>query len=200
MKHLINDGSLSRIWEINAHFDRYQPEPSIPWCGELTIASAGSVVYELGTQLIDQVYSLFVMPSTVKARMWSHAEGTVDFERPDAFSAELVYSPDLSANIRIRSHGAEAVQPRFRVRGTNESYFKSGLDPQENQLSACMDPSDIRYGAEEPERSKLIAVRDGLPEERAVPGLKPQTYLEFCRQFQVALSSGCAGDNPVTAL
>ncbi|KAJ4248812.1 hypothetical protein NW762_012650 [Fusarium torreyae] len=199
LKHLAKNGFLGRIWEINTHFDRYSPEPRTPWAGELTIASGGSVVFELGTHLIDQVYSIFKMPSVVRARMWSHARGETDLERPDALAAELVFSPDLCANIRISSHSTEALQPRFWVRGTKGSYRKLALDPQEDQLFTGMKPTDLGYGMEEPEKSQLTIIHDGKPVEYPVPSLEPQTYLEFYRQFATAVASSREEDIPVTA-
>ncbi|KAJ9132190.1 Scyllo-inositol 2-dehydrogenase (NADP(+)) [Pleurostoma richardsiae] len=199
LKHLVKNGSLGRIWEINTHFDRYQPEPRTPWAGELTIASGGSVIFELGTHLIDQVYSIFKMPAIIRARMWSHLRGETDFERPDALAAELVYSPDLSANIRISSHSTEATQPRFWVRGTKGSYHKHALDPQEDQLFAGMKPTELGYCMEEPEKTKLMIVRDGSPVEYPVPCMEPQTYLQFYRQFAAAITDDREEDIPVTA-
>lgn len=199
VKNLVENASLGRIWEFNTHFDRYQPNPRTAWAGELTIASAGSVVFELGTHLIDQVYSLFGMPSAVRARMWAHSRGEIDLGCPDALSAELVYPTGLSANIRISSHSTEAPQTRFWIRGTSGSYHKLALDPQEDQLSSGISPTDHGYGIEGPEKSKLIIIRDGSPVEHPTPSVNPLTYLEFYRQFAAAVETGQEDIIPVTA-
>ncbi|KAH6975305.1 hypothetical protein BKA56DRAFT_489836 [Ilyonectria sp. MPI-CAGE-AT-0026] len=199
VKHLVSTGALGRVVEFNTHFERYKPQASTNWKNDLTIAQGGSALFDLGTHLIDQVYTLFGMPQSIHGRTLNQREGTYDFVNPDGVTAELTY-PGLLVHVRISIMSAEVVQPRFWVRGTKGSFQKWGLDPQEEQLQAGWKATDAGFGKDDPKNLKLTLVGDdGVPKAAAAPLFEPQTYKAFYAELAKAIESGKEEDVPVKA-
>ncbi|KAF4979724.1 hypothetical protein FZEAL_4119 [Fusarium zealandicum] len=200
VKKLVSEGTLGRIVQFDTHFDRYRPTPSNNWKLDLTIAQGGSALFDLGTHLIDQAYTLFGKPQAVHGRLLDQRSGRFDFENPDSLSAELTYPDGLLVNIRISVMSAEADQPRFWVRGTKGSFRKFGLDTQEGQLQAGKNVTDEGFGKDDPNDLKLVLVGDdGVPLEQSAPILEPVTYKAFYAQLAKAVESGKEEDVPVKA-
>jgi predicted dehydrogenase len=201
VKHLINQDTLGRIVEFNTHFDRYRAGVSTNWKADLGISSGGSALFDLGTHLIDQVYTLFGLPESVHGRLLNQRQGKLcDLFNPDGVAAELSYPNGMLANIRISVLSAEISQPRFWVRGAKGSFTKLGLDPQEDQLKAGMKPSEAGFGKDKPESMRLTTVSEGDKiQEAKVPDLEPETYSTFYSAFGKALESGKEEDVPVKA-
>lgn len=201
VKHLLKEDTLGRIVEFNTHFDRYRAAMSANWKADLGIPSGGSALFDLGTHLIDQVYTLFGLPQSVHGRLLNQREGkVVDLFNPDGVAAELSYPNGMLAYIRISVLSAETSQPRFWIRGTKGSFRKMGLDPQEDQLKAGMKPSEAGFGKDKPESMKLFTVSEGDKiEQGKVPDLEPETYSTFYSAFGKALVSGKEEDIPVKA-
>ncbi|KAJ6441334.1 NAD binding Rossmann fold oxidoreductase [Purpureocillium lavendulum] len=200
VKHLIENDVLGRVVEFNTHFDRYRAAAPTNWKGELGIPSGGSAIFDLGTHLVDQVYTLFGMPQAVHGRLMSQRSGKADFFNPDGVSAELTYPNGMLVNVRISVLSAELVQPRFWVRGYKGSFHKVGLDPQEDQLKAGAKPTDAGFGKDSPDSMRLVLVsEDGKMKEGKVPDLEPETYKVFYSAFGKAVSTGKEEDVPVKA-
>lgn len=200
VKHLLAEDVLGRIVEFNTHFDRYRAAPPSNWKGELGIPSGGSALFDLGTHLVDQVYTLFGMPQAVHGRLLSQRSGKADLFNPDGVSAELTYPDGMLAHVRISVLSAEMVQPRFWVRGYKGSFHKSGLDTQEDQLRAGGKPTDPGFGHQSADSMRLVLVdQDGKMREGKVPELEPETYRAFYAAFGRAVESGKDADVPVKA-
>ncbi|POR31560.1 Scyllo-inositol 2-dehydrogenase (NADP(+)) [Tolypocladium paradoxum] len=200
VKHLLAEGILGRIIEFNTHFDRYRAAAPTNWKAELGIPSGGSALFDLGTHLVDQVYTLFGMPQAVHGRLLSQRSAKADLFNPDGVSAELTYPDGMLAHVRISVLSAETPQPRFWVRGYKGSFHKSGLDPQEDQLRAGGTPTDPGFGHESAESMRLVLVgQDGKMREGTVPELEPETYRAFYAAFGRAVESGKDADVPVKA-
>lgn len=200
VKHLISQNTLGRVVEYNTHFDRFKAVAATNWKGELGIPHGGSALFDLGTHLIDQTYILFGMPQAVHGRLLSQREGKPDFFNPDAVSAELTYPDGKLAYIRISQQSAEVTQPRFWVRGTNGSFHKVGLDPQEDQLKAGVKPTAEGFGKDPASSMRLNVIdAEGKAQEATVPDLQPETYMTFYNAFGKAVESGKEEDVPVKA-
>jgi len=200
VKKLVNDGTLGRIVEYNSHFDRYRADAPTNWKGQIGIPQGGSALFDLGTHLIDQAYTLFGLPQSVHGRLLNQRKGEADFFNPDAVSAELTYANGLIVNIRISALSAEIVQPRFWVRGFKGSFTKQTLDRQEDQLKAGMKPTEAGFGKDDPATMKLTLVgEDGKMKTGQVPDLQPETYTTFYKGFAKAVASGREDDVPVKA-
>ncbi|CEJ93488.1 hypothetical protein VHEMI09071 [[Torrubiella] hemipterigena] len=200
VKHLIANNTLGEILEFNTHFDRPAPFGKDTWRGDVGVSGGGSVLYDLGTHLIDQAYVLFGMPSSVFGRIYSVKAGNTDLEFPDTVVGELVYPDGKLVNIRVCFQSVETTQRRYWVRGSNGSFTKDGVDPQEDQIIAGMAPTAVGFGEDEPSSMHLV-VRDenGLPKKADVPDLEPATYMAFYKAFGDAIESGKEEGIPVKA-
>jgi predicted dehydrogenase len=201
VKHLIADGTLGRILDVDTHFDRYRADAPTNWKGQLDISQGGTAVFDLGTHLIDQAYVLFGMPQAVHGRLLSQREARAsETTMPDSVSAELIYDNGLIVRVRIGVLSVETEQPRFWVRGSKGSFRKTGLDPQEDALKAGTAPTSEGFGREDPASMRLVVLgEDGKAKVQAVPDLQPQTYSAFYQAFGKAVESGSDKDVPVKA-
>lgn len=198
VKHLVSEGTLGRIVEFNTHFDRYRADAPVNWKGQLDVSKGGSAIFDLGTHLIDQVYTLFGLPQVVHGRLLNQRIGRMEYENPDGISAEFTYPDGMLVHIRISVMSAEPVQPRFWIRGSKGSFHKFQLDPQEKQLLNGMKPTDAGFGKDRPEDMKLYLVGDaGKIEEQKVPQLEPETYTKLYHGFAKALETNEAEYVPV---
>lgn len=112
------------------------------WRGQAQ--SGGGRFYDLGAHLIDQMLVLFSQPiETVYARI-RH-----DFTQTDVDSEAFVLVTFQGGGTGVcdMSSLAALSKPRFYIRGTEGTYQKYGLDPQENAMKA----GDIDAAVEEPE-------------------------------------------------
>ncbi|KAK1722664.1 hypothetical protein CaCOL14_010947 [Colletotrichum acutatum] len=201
VKKMIADGVFGRVYEFDTHFDRFRADRPTSWKGELTMAEGGGALFDLGSHLIDQVYSLFGMPETVYGKLVSQRDGKFDPEDPDSVHAQLCYPDGLIVSVRIGVMSVETSQPRFWVRGTKASYHKTCLDPQEDQLKAGAKPTDPGFGVEDPMNGGrlLLSKEGGQVEERMKPTHKPETYLKLFEGFAKAVETGREEYVPVPA-
>ncbi|KFA51333.1 hypothetical protein S40293_04360 [Stachybotrys chartarum IBT 40293] len=200
VKHLVSEGTLGRVVEFNTHFDRFRPVAPTTWKGQLDVSQGGTALFDLGTHLIDQVYTLFGLPQAVHGRLLNQREGRAELTSPDSVSAELTYPNGMLVNVKIGILSVEAPQPRFWVRGTKGSFAKTGLDNQEDQLKAGTAPTADGFGVDDPESMRLtLAAEDGTFSRAPVPARAPETYKAFYAAFGRAVESGREEDVPVKA-
>lgn len=207
VQKLMRDGTLGRVVEFETHFDRFRPEKPTTWKGSLGMSQGGGVIYDLGTHLLDQVFVLFGVPSTVSAKFVNQREGRLvsgasPEEEPDSVTAILSYADTgLIVHVRMAVISVEAKQPRYWVRGTKGSYHKYGLDPQEDQLRAGGKATDADFGSEDASKAgTLCVVQDGgRIAEQACPSVEPETYRKFYELFGNSVASGDEADVPVPA-
>ncbi|KAI0814675.1 hypothetical protein GGR55DRAFT_632740 [Xylaria sp. FL0064] len=200
VRKLLADGVLGRVYEFETHFDRYRADKPTSWKGELSIAKGGSVLYDLGTHLVDQAYVLFGRPRSVFAKLVNQREGRIlsavdPGVEPDSASIQLFYPSGLIVYARMGVLSAETKQPRFWVRGAKGSYHKAGLDAQEDQLKAGMKTTDAQFGRDSEEwHGRLITVgEDGQMREEVCPNVEPVTY----RRIYELLGEALRGKGPV---
>lgn len=136
VKKLLAEGTIGRVAEIVSRFDRFRPikRPN-SWKEEG--GQFSGVLYDLGPHLFDQAVALFGVPDRITATV-RHDRDNTDVD--DAFVATLDYD-NVRLNGQPTGHALHyecratmlgaAPQPRFIVNGTNGSYVKRGVDPQE---------------------------------------------------------------------
>ncbi|KAH8652077.1 hypothetical protein BX600DRAFT_516160 [Xylariales sp. PMI_506] len=208
VRKLVEEGTLGRVYEFETHFDRYRADRPTNWKGLTPMNQGGGFLYDLGSHLSDQVFSLFGKPRSVFAKFINQRDGT--FFGPGGTAAEdetdgaivqLFYPNGLVALVRMGVMSVEKEQPRFWVRGTKGTFRKNFLDPQEDQLRGGMTTDDAAFGHEDPARSGTLTTitADGKFEEKKYPTIEPVTYKAFYRQFAAALASGKEEDVPVPA-
>jgi scyllo-inositol 2-dehydrogenase (NADP+) len=149
LRKLIDSGALGAVAEYEARYDRFrlQPKPNA-WREKADYAAAG-VLWDLGPHVIDQALLLFGEPQTISASAFCQRQtSTVD----DAFDVFIQY-PHLRVSLRARII-AYAPGPHFLVHGTEGSFVKYGMDPQEEILRSANVPDGHDWGAhwgEEPD-------------------------------------------------
>ncbi|MEO8453902.1 MAG: Gfo/Idh/MocA family oxidoreductase [Sphingomicrobium sp.] len=155
---------LPRLGDValfEAHWDRFRPEIKPGW--REAPRPGGGVLSDLGPHMIDQALVLFGMPDAVSADLIAQRVGA---EVDDYFDLTLHYG-ERRVCLRCSTLIA-APRPRFAVHGTAGSFVKYGLDRQEAQLKAGMDPSDPSFGIDE--RTGTLTFGDGkhgkVPPER----------------------------------
>ncbi len=157
VKKIVKQGLLGRLVEYESHFDRYDPVvPDNSWRDEERPASG--VLFDLGPHLIDQALQLFGYPDAVWADIRTErANSKVD----DAFQLKLYYdgiAVTLKAGKMVREQG-----PAFILHGTQGSFIKYGIDPQEARLMKGASPFDQGFGNDDPENWGVLNTQiDGL--------------------------------------
>ncbi|OBX37606.1 oxidoreductase [Halomonas elongata] len=135
LKSLLGRGELGRVAALESRFDRFRPHVSDRWRDHHQPGSG--IWFDLGPHLLDQVRELFGMPRAILLELSTARDGA---EIDDDFLAVLDYD-NLRVILGASSLVAEPT-PRFAVYGTQGSFVKYGLDPQEAWLKAGETPEE----------------------------------------------------------
>jgi scyllo-inositol 2-dehydrogenase (NADP+) len=153
LRKLLTDGTLGRVTQVSAHFDRFRPlvRPN-------TWKESGfdnGLLFDLGPHLVDQALALFGLPARVTAIDRTDRDVTdIDDFISVIFEYDLTITVDGKPVPRTLQYECHATMlaadpaPRFRVHGTLGSYVKQGLDPQEQALIKGTRPPEL--GSPEP--------------------------------------------------
>jgi scyllo-inositol 2-dehydrogenase (NADP+) len=172
---------LARLGEVmlfEANWDRFRPQIKQGWREKSELG--GGLLSDLGPHLIDQALQLFGMPDAIGGEILAQRESAlVD----DYFDLALHYG---RRRVNLRSSTLVATpRPRFAVHGTAGSFIKQGLDPQEAQLKAGLDPRHAAFGIDS--RDGILTDADGqsetLPTRRG-------NYLAFYESVAAAIIDG----------
>ncbi|MDR3309564.1 MAG: Gfo/Idh/MocA family oxidoreductase [Tannerella sp.] len=143
VREILEDGLLGRLVEYEAVYARYRRE-IVP---DTWKEQEGGLTYNLGSHIIDQCVSLFGCPEAVFADIATMRDGgRVD----DYFILHLLrcsLAPDLRITLKA-GYLMRRQEPRFVLHGTNGSYVKYGVDPQEDMLKAGAIPLGENWGLE----------------------------------------------------
>lgn len=146
VRKILEGGLLGRLVEYESHFDRYRNEPR-PGAWRERAGPGSGVLYDLGSHLIDQALVLFGLPNEITADVRTQRKFA---KAADSFDVRLGYeglSVTLKATMLAREPG-----PRFHLHGTEGSFVKHGLDPQEDALKLGFSPKSEGWGEEHEER------------------------------------------------
>jgi predicted dehydrogenase len=184
VRQVLNRNLLGKLVECEIHYDRFRNYIEANTWKEEAKRGTG-ILYNLGSHLLDQALVLFGMPAYLDARMGiQRPGGSVD----DFFDIRMEYQGFfviLKSSYLVREQG-----PRFMLHGTEGSFLKSGIDPQEQDLKDKKIPGSRGWGSE-PETAwgKLNTTIDGRHHEgpfETVPG----NYLAFYDNVYHALEDG----------
>ena len=162
-KKLIQEQQIGEIRHFESHFDRFRPQVRQRWREQAT--DGGGILFDLGSHLIDQVLELFGVPEAVTAQCKMMREGSTNV---DYFDVTLHYASHVAI-----VHGdlfSAGPNKRFTLKGTQGSFEKYGLDPQEDRLIDGVAPSDSSWADEtsdsygclyRAENSEIVATERG---------------------------------------
>lgn len=187
LQALLRQGRLGEVVHFESQFDRFRPVVQERW-REGDGPGAG-IWYDLGPHLVDQALTLFGLPQRVSGHIASQRQGA---RSPDWAHVVLDYGRRqavLHASVLV----AGGV-PRFAVHGTAGSWIKYGLDQQEAQLKAGMQPGAPGWG-QDAEPATLYVGDTGVIEPIAVPA---GDYGRYYAAVRDAIGHGAA--NPVTPM
>lgn len=142
VKKVVEEKMLGRLVEYESHFDRFRNIIREDTWKEEAHGGVGTL-YNLGSHLIDQIMVLFGRPLSVYANIFTfRPNGKID----DNFELLLEY-PDMKvttkASLLVREAG-----PRYALHGTEGSFLKWGMDPQERKLKEGLLPIGDDWGTE----------------------------------------------------
>ena len=171
IRQILASGGLGRLTHFESHFDRYRPEVPNRWRDS---GDRGSGLwYDLGAHLLDQTLCLFGLPQTISLDLARQRDGA---RADDWFHAILQYD-----SLRVVLHASALVAdvgPRFVLHGTQGSFTKYGLDPQEEALKAGVKPGSTGWGHDPLPGVLTLRGEGGLIRKNyeGVPGDYPHYY------------------------
>ncbi|WP_116807524.1 Gfo/Idh/MocA family oxidoreductase [Steroidobacter cummioxidans] len=208
IRKLIEQGRLGKINSFHARWDRFRPQVSDRWRDR--DEPGNGILYDLGTHLIDQTLLLFGQPEWLYANVFSQRENSVT---ADGFEI-LLGLGSLRITIGTCLLCADGGY-RYRVNGSQASFLKAGLDQQEAQLRAGVEPDEHLFGTEPaeqwgtlvqgetgqreiitPETGRWVsfyeAMREAIEQDKPVPVSAAQAY-DTIRIVEAALTSSAMG-------
>ena len=128
VREILDKGLLGRLVEYEGHFDRYRNFILQDTWKEDPVSGTGTL-FNLGSHVIDQALVLFGKPEHINADIRiQRTGGKID----DAFTLWLGY-PEVKVTIKA-SYLVKEPGPRYLLHGTEGSFLKHGIDPQEEAL------------------------------------------------------------------
>jgi scyllo-inositol 2-dehydrogenase (NADP+) len=141
VKKLVASGALGAVAEYEARFDRFRLDSKPNAWREQPDFPAAGVLWDLGPHLLDGALVLFGEPESICATaLRQRVSATID----DAFDVHMQY-PRLHATLRARII-AYAPGPHLLLHGTEGSFLKYGMDPQEEILRGPNCPDGLDWG------------------------------------------------------
>ncbi|MDR0714046.1 MAG: oxidoreductase [Bacteroidales bacterium] len=145
VRKVIDSQLLGRLVEFESNYMRFRNYIQLNTWKESVLQGIG-LSYNLGSHMIDQALVLFGMPEAVWADIDSLRGGS---EIDDYYHIRLIY-PDIKVTLKasylVREQGA-----RYTLHGTQGSFLKYGLDPQEEALKRGGNPAMPEWGQESEE-------------------------------------------------
>jgi len=181
VQHILREKLLGRIVEFELHYDRYRNYIEAGTWKEKDERGTG-ILYNLGSHMLDQVLVLFGVPESVDARMGIQRTGG---EVIDYYDIRLLYD---AMNVIVKSsYLVREPGPMYRINGTEGSFVKNGMDPQEQALKEKKVPGGAGWGTEPKEWwGKINTSINGIHIDGLVETL-PGNYLEFYNNLYGAI-------------
>jgi scyllo-inositol 2-dehydrogenase (NADP+) len=184
VQDIVRKKIIGRLVDFESHYDRYRNYIQPDTWKEQSAADAG-ILHNLGSHMIDQALVLFGLPDAVTAQLRIvRTGGEVD----DWYDVRLHYKEmiaTLKASYLVREPG-----PRYILHGTDGTFTKYGLDPQEEELKVGKSPGGPGWGSESMEwYGSLITQKDGAPWRGRIE-TKPGNYGAFYDNVFEHLSQG----------
>jgi scyllo-inositol 2-dehydrogenase (NADP+) len=184
VQKVLAEKKLGRLIEFESHYDRYRnfitPDTWKEEGGEFA-----GVLYNLGSHMVDQAYVLFGKPVSVTAHLKIVRTGGMVTDYYDLRLEYENFSALLKCSYLVKKPG-----PRYILHGEQGSFFKFGIDPQEELLKAGNLPEGENWGTEPPELWGTISYqKDGKEFEENVETI-PGNYNIFYDNVFDAIRNG----------
>jgi scyllo-inositol 2-dehydrogenase (NADP+) len=184
VKKVLENKWLGRLVSYESHFDRYrnfiQPDT---WKEDSSTGSG--TLYNLGSHMLDQALQLFGKPLSVFADVRTMRTGSkVD----DSFDVWLEY-PDVKVLVR-GSYLVKEAGPRYILHGTEGSFLKWGIDPQEEALKNGRLPGTADWGKEPESDWGLLNTSSKGKDSRTKIETLPGNYLAYYDNVYQAIRHG----------
>jgi len=184
IQKVIAEKKVGRLVEFESHYDRYRNFIT-PDTWKEEGGDYGGVLYNLGPHMIDQVLVLFGKPKSVTCHLDILREGGTVADYYDIRFQYNGFAALLKCSYLVREEG-----PRYIIHGTNGTFLKWGLDPQEDTLKTGTLPLGDDWGKEpESEWGILNSDVDGSDFKGKVETL-PGDYRLFYENVFNAIRSG----------
>jgi scyllo-inositol 2-dehydrogenase (NADP+) len=181
---VVQSGVLGRIVEFQSAYQRYRKYIQQGTWKEKADHRVG-LTYNLGSHMIDQAVVLFGTPTAVYADIDRLREGT---EVDDYYHIQLIY-PQLKVSLRAGYLMREET-PRYILHGTNGSFIKYGLDPQEEALKQGISPNNVGWGCDEEKTYGILNTDISGLHFRGKIETIPGNYLSFYEDVYQSLTNG----------
>ncbi|MDR2809168.1 MAG: Gfo/Idh/MocA family oxidoreductase [Tannerellaceae bacterium] len=143
VRKVIQSGILGRVVEFQSSYQRFRNYIQANTWKEKADKRVG-LTYNLGSHMIDQAVTLFGVPQAVYADIDSLRDQS---EVDDYYHIQLIY-PNVKVSLRAGYLMREET-PRYYLHGTQGSFIKYGLDPQEEILKTGAVPGTPNWGVEQ---------------------------------------------------
>lgn len=184
VKQVIESGSLGRVVEFQSAYQRYRNYIQPGTWKEKADHRVG-LTYNLGSHMLDQAVSLFGIPQAVYADIDKLREGS---QVDDYYHIQLLY-PQVKVTLRAGYLMREET-PRYYVHGTQGSFVKYGLDPQEEALKIGLSPTTPNWGVDEESTFGILNTElDGLHFRGKIETV-PGNYMGFYEDVYQSLRFG----------
>ncbi len=184
VQKVIAEKKLGRMVEFESHFDRYRTFINPNTWKEQGDEYSGAL-YNLGSHMIDQVVVLFGRPKSVLAHLKIVRTAGIVTDYYDIRLEYETFSALLKCSYLVKNEG-----PRYTIHGEMGTFYKSGLDPQEEMLKNGAMPVGDNWGTEPAEEwGTIFYEKDGEEFEELVETI-PGNYKIFYDNVYDAIRNG----------
>ena len=185
VKKIVEEGSLGRLVEFESNYQRYRNFIQEGTWKEESFPGSG-IVYNLGSHLMDQVLTLFGKPTHVFADLAIQRTGGKVYDHFEIILFYEGFKATVKAGYLIREEG-----PRYKLLGTEGSFVKYGIDPQEQSLKDGIMPNQGEAWGKEPESDWGIVntTINGL-HLRGKTETLPGNYMTYYQSIYEAIREG----------
>jgi predicted dehydrogenase len=152
VRKILESGILGRLVEFESHFDRFRPA-IVPSTWKEEKGNHAGVLFNLGSHMVDQALLLFGLPEAVTAHLKIVRTGGQVF---DYYDIRLHY-PSFAALLKC-SYLVKEEGPRFTLHGSDGSFLKWGIDPQEDILKSGVLPVGESWGRDQESRWGILNI------------------------------------------
>jgi predicted dehydrogenase len=183
VRRLLDEGALGDVWRFESKFERWRGEPKPRWCVPEARALGEGMLHDIATHLVDQALVLFGPVRSVYAELDARLPGVTTED--DALLC-LTHASGVRSRLWPSAVSGQS-GPRFAVYGSEGTYLKYGLDPQEDAMKAGEGPPTRPGWGEEPEERWGTL---GVGGERRVVRTEPGDYKHFYAGVARAVRDG----------